>query len=65
MTSQAGTYQIARDTGLATVSYATDPQMVGARFRWTAVSWSGDTLAYVVLNEAGQAIDRGRAVKRR
>lgn len=65
MTSQAGTYQIARDTGVATISYATDPQMVGATFRWTAVSWSGDTLAYVVLNDAGQITDQGRAVKRR
>lgn len=65
MTGHAGSYQIARDTGSATISYATDPQMVGATFRWTAVAWSGDTVTYAVLDEAGQITDRGRAVKRR
>jgi hypothetical protein len=65
MTGHAGTYQIAQDTGSATIEYSTAPQTAGATFRWTAVSWSGDTLAYAVFDEAGQVMDRGRAVKRR
>jgi hypothetical protein len=65
MTSSAGTYEIARDTGSATIAYSTDPQLVGSSFRWTAGSWSGDTLAYIAMNDAGQVIEQGRAVKRR
>ena len=65
MTGDAGTYSIVRDTATHRITYATSPQRVGTTYRWTAESWSADTLAYVVMNDAGQVTGRGRAVRRR
>ncbi len=64
MVSDAGTYTIARDTFTATITYSTVAGNVGNSVGWTAVSWSGDTLTYVLLDKARHEVGRGRAVKR-
>lgn len=64
MTGEAGVYQISDDTAKHTVTYCTDPERVGLVFMWTTESISGDTIAYVAMDEAGEVTDRGRSVKR-
>ena len=64
MIGDAGVYQISDDTAKHTNTYSTDPERVGLVFMWTIESTSGDTIAYVVMDEAGEVTDRGRAVKR-
>jgi hypothetical protein len=64
MTGDAGTYRISRDTATHTIKYSTDPGRVGTTFLWTPVSWSGDTVTYVVMNAERQVTGRGRGVRR-
>jgi hypothetical protein len=64
MTSDAGVYQISDDTAKNTITYSTDPETVGSVYRFTIESTSGDTISYVVMDEAGEVTGRGRAVKR-
>ena len=64
LTGEAGVYQISGDTAKHTITYSTNPERVGLVFMWTPESISGDTLAYVVMDEAGEVTDRGRSVKR-
>jgi len=64
MSAEAGTYHIVRDTATHTVVYATDPTRIGSVLKWTPESWSGDTIAYVVMNDAGHVTGRGRSVRR-
>jgi len=63
MTGEAGTYEIAHDTATHRIAYSTDSSRVGLVFKWTPESWSGDTIAYVVMNDAGEATGRGRSVR--
>ncbi len=64
MIGEAGVYQISDDTAKHTVTYCTNPERVGLVFMWTTESISGDTIAYVVMDEAGEVSGRGRAVRR-
>jgi hypothetical protein len=64
LVSDAGTYMVARDTFTATITYSTVAGNVGNSVSWTAQSWSGDTLTYVLLDAASHETGRGRAVKR-
>ena len=64
MTGEAGTYRIARDTAIHTVTYSTDPARVGTTFLWTTESWAGDTVSYVVMSAQRQVTGRGRSVRR-
>jgi hypothetical protein len=64
MIAEAGTYTVARDTFEATITYSTVPASIGGRVSWTAVSWSGDTLTYALLDTARHEAGRGRGVKR-
>jgi hypothetical protein len=65
MSGEAGTYRISRDTAVHTVTYSTSPERVGTTFMWTAESWTGDTLSFVVMNAERQITGRGRSVRRR
>ncbi|MDH3459322.1 MAG: hypothetical protein OER90_20965 [Gemmatimonadota bacterium] len=65
MTADAGTYQIAGDSATGKNLYSADTARVGVIYRWTAESWSGDTMAYVVMNDSGRVTGRGRALKLR
>jgi hypothetical protein len=65
MTGEAGTYGISGDTVTNTVAYSTDPEGVGRVYMWTPESTSGDTLAYVVMSQAGEVTGRGRSIKLR
>ena len=64
MTGEAGTYEISGDTVTNTVLYSTDPERIGLVYRWTTESMTADTVAYVVMNEAGEVTGRGRSVLR-
>jgi hypothetical protein len=64
MTSDAGVYQISDDTAKNTITYSTDPETVGSVYRFTIESTSGDTISYVVMDEAGEVTGGGQAVKR-
>ena len=63
MIGTSGTYQIAHDTATGHVLYSTLHSEIGKTYRWTAESWAGDTISYVVLNDSGRVSGRGRAVK--
>jgi hypothetical protein len=63
MTGEAGTYRISGDTVTNTVAYSTDPEGMGRVYMWTPESTSGDTLAYVVMSQAGEVTSRGRSIK--
>ncbi len=64
MTSEAGVYQISGDTAKHTITYSNDPESVGIVFMWTIESISGDTVAYTVMDEAGEVTGRGQTIKR-
>lgn len=63
MVSQAGTYELSGDTVTNTVTYCTDRTQVGTAYRWTPISWSGDTATYAILTEKGAIATTGRAIK--
>jgi hypothetical protein len=63
MTSHAGTYVIADGVVTHTIKYHTDPGQVGDVFSWRLESTSGDTIAYVVMDEAGEPTGRGRSIR--
>jgi hypothetical protein len=63
MTGDAGTYEISGDTVTNTVIYSTDPERIGQVYLWTPEAMSGDTLTYVVMNEASEVTGGGRSVK--
>jgi hypothetical protein len=64
LTAEAGIYRISRDTATHTITYATNPSRIGTVFKWTPVSWSGDTVEYVVMDDRRQPTGRGRSVRR-
>jgi hypothetical protein len=63
MTGEAGTYEITNDTATHRIVYATDSSRIGLVFKWTPDSWSGDTIAYVVMDDAGEVTGRGRSIR--
>lgn len=65
MTAEAGTYQIVRDTATHTVVYSTDSARIGLVYKWTPESWAGDTVAFVIMDNAGQITGRGRSIRHR
>jgi hypothetical protein len=64
MVGEAGTYEVISDTVVSTVTYATDPERVGHVFKWMPVAVSGDTVDYVVWDQAGESPGTGRSIRR-
>lgn len=60
----AGTFTVSDSLVTSRREYASDPRQIGQTWRWS-YTMKGDTAIYHVLNDAGQAMATGRAVRMR
>ena len=63
MYAHAGTYKSLNDTITNKILFAKNPETMGSEFRWTSESIIGDTATYVIVDNQGKEVDRGRSLK--
>lgn len=63
MVSHAGTYEISGDTITNTVLYATNPDMPGYSFKWTAKALEGDSVQITTFDDEGNANNPFKSIK--
>jgi len=63
MNSTAGTQTLSGDIITNTITHCTDPKRMGTTYRWRIKSWSGDTVTWETMNEKGEVIGGGSAIR--
>ena len=63
MVTDFGTYKVSNDTVYNKILDSSNPGYIGYEFKWAQETIKGDTIIYVVYNNDGEIVSRGKCLR--